>query len=200
MFGKVIAISSLFCTFSAFADTTRWTNMSANGSGCPAGTSSVTAAGDEVAWVFSEFGYDLSAPTTATKFCRLSAVAHVDRGYYLARLNQVLSFGAVKSPRGSSFRLDTASRFFGYTVAGLNYAAGDGVAYDDPFRELTGYNDFLVYAAPLCRLDTLNGLFQSTVSTTGRTWLVGNQSGTVSVGVQGLNNKFSATTVWAKCP
>jgi len=116
----------LMASFTIFAlnssaqaqQTTEWSNATANGNGCPVGTSvvTITPGGDEIAWTFDAFGFDLTAPASASRFCRLSASAKIAAGYYLGELTQELSYAGIKSQWGSRLSVGAQSRFFGFNL------------------------------------------------------------------------------------
>lgn len=197
-------LAASFAAFSTFAAapalgaTTQWSNATSNGNGCPIGTSSVTIAGDEIAWVFDEFYFDLVNPESASRFCRLSARAKIAAGWYLARLDQVLSYAGVKSTFGSSLKVAAVSRFFGFTLPVIQHNYPNGTAFNSAYSELKGQQYFGVFAPPSywCSGSNPIGLFQSTLSATGQVLPGG---GSLSFAGQGFNVKFSAVAGYLAC-
>jgi len=188
-----------FSTFTAEAQqTTRWLSASANGNGCPTGTSQVFVAGDEIAWVFDSFFFDLQNPESASRFCRLSAVARIANGWYVGRLEQVLSYAGVKSTFGSRLSVGAASRFFGFTLPALQRNYPNGTAFNSTFAELRNAQNFNVFAPPSywCRGSRPEGLFQSTLSANGQVFPGG---GSLSFAGQGFNVKFEAVAGLLAC-
>lgn len=204
MLRKVLGTCIIFAALPSGAalavQTTEWSNASANGNGCPLGTSSVTITpgGDEIAWTFSEFGFDLVNPSSASRFCRLSASASLAGGYYLGQLKQEISYGIEKKP-GSRISIGAQSRFFGFNVPPLVKSYGPAVDYTNLFESAVSVNNFTVIAPPsyFCRGGNLRGLFQSTVSANGQ---VSPGGSTASLAVQGQNVTFKAIAGWVACP
>ena len=195
---SAVAGVSFACSASAFAATTEWSQAKANGNGCPIGTSTVTVAGDEIAWVFDSFYFDLEQPESSAQFCRLSAKARIAQGYYLATLNQNFSYGGVKSTRGSSLKVAGISRFFGYSLPALQDNYPNGTPFNSPYKEMQNSTNFAVIAPPSwwCTGRNPEGLFQSTLSAVGQVLPGG---GSLSFAGQGFNVKFQATTGWLAC-
>ena len=195
-----LGVGVLACgSLSAFAgSTTEWSNPNSNGNGCPIGSSTVSIAGDEIAWVFDSFYFDLVQPESASRFCRLSAKAKIARGLYLATLAQAFSYGGIKSTSGSTLRVSGVSRFFGYTLPVIQDFYGNGTPFDSPFKELKSNTNFLVIAPPAwwCSGNNPEGLFQATLSANGAVMPGG---GSLSFSGQGFNVKFQATTGWLAC-
>jgi hypothetical protein len=198
IFGTAAIALGLGASAAFAGPTTEWSAPVSNGNGCPIGSSSVTIAGDEIAWVFDEFYFDLVNPESASRFCRLSAKAKIARGIYLAKLSQVLSYAGIKSTWGSSMKVATVSRFFGYTLPVIQDNYPNGTPFDSPFKELKGSTDFLVIAPPSwwCGTHRPEGLFQSTLSANGQVLPGG---GSMSFAGQGFNVKFEATAGWLAC-
>lgn len=179
----------------ALASTTTWTDAKANGNGCPPGTSVVTIAGDEIAWVFDAFAFDGNASLS----CKLIAKAQIVRGWYLARFDQVFSYGGVKSTSGSALEVSATTRFFGFNLPVIRQAYPDGTPFDSPYTELDASIPFGVYSPPAnwCRGQGNNGLLQSTLAAKGQA--NANAGGMLSFAGQGFNVKFSATGVFGRC-
>ena len=196
-----LAVLALSSTAAFAAQTTEWSNATASGNGCPAGSSvvTITPGGDEIAWTFDAFGFDLIAPAAASRFCRLSASASLAGGYYLADLKQELSYSGIKSQWGSRISVGARSRFFGYNLPPIIRTYPNGTALNSLFEVATSTNSFVVFAPPsyFCRGGQLKGLFQSTLSANGQ---VTTSSGSASLSVQGENVTFKATTGWLACP
>lgn len=201
-FMKSCLVVSALGSGSAWAQqTTAWSNATANGNGCPPGSSTVTVTpgGDEIAWTFSEFGFDLVQPASASRFCRLSASAHLAGGYYLAQLKQEITYGGIKSTWGSRIMVGARSRFFGFNLPPLIRDYPSGTPLNSIFESAVSTNNFTVFAPPsyFCRGGVLSGLFQSTVSANGQVFPGG---GSASLAVQGQNVTFRAIAGWVACP
>lgn len=204
MLKKMLMSSVMLMAFgtSAWAQqTTEWSNASASGNGCPSGTSTVTVTpgGDEIAWTFEAFGFDLVAPASASRFCRLSASASLAGGYYLADLKQELTFSGIKSQWGSRLSVGAQSRFFGFNLPPVTRNYPNGTPLDSLFETAEGTTSFVVFAPPqyFCRGGNLRGLFQSTLSANGQVFPEG---GSASLAVQGQNVTFRARAGWVACP
>src|SRR6478735_3149425 len=163
-----------------------WSNATANGNGCPAGTSVVTITpdGDEIAWTFDAFGFDLVGPSSASRFCRLSASAKLSGGFYLADLKQEVSYGGIKSTVGSRLSVGAQSRFFGHNLPPLVRDYPDGKPFDSLFETAEATDSFVIHAPPayFCNKGNVSGLFQSTLSANGQ---VTASNGSASLAVQG---------------
>jgi hypothetical protein len=183
----------------AFAqNTVRWSSASSNGNGCPPGTASVSTAGNEIAWVFNSFYFDLINPESASRFCRLTATATLAQGFYIANLNQTLSYAGVKSTFGSRLSVAAVSRFFGYSLPVIQDNYPNGTPFNSPYEELQSNTLFGVIAPPSwwCGTRPPQGLFQSTLSATGQVFPGG---GSLSFAGQGFNVKFEAIAGWLAC-
>ncbi len=197
-----VAIFALQTTALHAQQTTQWSNATAAGNGCPAGSSTViiTPGGDEIAWIFDKFGFELTAPSSSTRFCRLSASAKIAAGFYLAELKQELTYSGTKSKNGSRLKIGASSRFFGYDLPEVSRTYAEGTDWFSTSEELSSTNDFLVFAPPshFCSGNpNRNGLFQSTLSATGQVFPNG---GSAALSVQGQNVTFRAKAGWVPCP
>ncbi len=197
-----MAVTAAFVSsLKAAAQSVEWSNASAAGDGCPIGTSivTITPGGDEIAWTFDSFGFQLQGTkTTASQFCRLTASAKVKRGLYLGHLIQELTFGATKSKIGSVLTVGAQSRFFSRNMPALGQTYADGVEVDSPLESISSEVDYLpdVSTDYFCRSPSPVGLFQSTLSAVGKI----SGRGTASISVQGQNVTFRAVTDWMACP
>lgn len=174
-----------------------WSNATAGGNGCP-GDASVIVGGDEIAWIFNSFFFDLTtAPDTRSLFCRLSAKAKVKEGYYIGRFTQELSYAGTKSKDNSFIQVGAQSRFFGYNLPALVRTYADGVPFEAVDAKATDSYDYAVGFEPgfLCGGGNPEGLFQSTLTALGRI----SQNGTASVAIQGQNVSFKVSTNLASC-
>lgn len=210
MFKRILmplAACAIFTAASASAQeleedqTVAWSNATASGNGCPAGSASVTITpgGDEIAWTFDAFGIDLAInPGSLSKFCRLSASARIRNGIYLGQFTQELTYGGTKSQNNSYLSIGAQSRFFGQNLPILSQVYRDGDEFDNPTASAAASHNFFVNAAPggHCEGGNTNGLFQSTLSAVGRI----SQGGLASLAVQGQNLTFKAITSWLECP
>jgi len=182
------------------SQTTEWSNATANGNGCPAGTAvvTITPGGDEIAWTFDAFGFDLTQPESASRFCRLSASAKLAGGYYLGELKQEMTYAGIKSTYGSRLSVGAQSRFFGYNLPPLIRNYPNGTPLNSLFESAVSVNNFTVFAPPsyFCRGGKLSGLFQATLSANGQVFPGG---GSASLSVQGQNVTFKAIAGWLAC-
>jgi hypothetical protein len=201
MSAAVLAAMSATPADATVDHTVQWSNATANGNGCPAGTANVTITpnGDEIAWTFDSFGFDLVGPSSASRFCRISASAKLSGGYYLGDLKQELTYGGIKSTVGSRLSVGAQSRFFGYNLTPLVRDYPDGTPFDSLFESAVGVTSFVVHAPPsyFCNKGAVSGLFQSTLSANGQ---VTARDGSASMAVQGQNVTFKATSGWVACP
>ncbi len=179
-----------------------WSQASASGSGCPAGTSmvTITPGGDEIAWTFDDFGFNLSnGPTSASLFCKLSAIARIKNGLYLAELKQEMSYGGAKSKNGSYLSVGAQSRFLSYNLPAITAVYDDGVPFNSVFEYAVASQQVQipdsVSSENFCKGRDVSGLYQSTLSAVGWT----KAGGTASLSVQGQNVTFKATTIFVDC-
>lgn len=199
---SMLALFSL-TAFHVQAETfVEWSQASASGSGCPAGTSmvTITPGGDEIAWTFDSFGFSLvNGPNSASLFCKLSAIARIKNGLYLAELKQEMSYGGAKSRNGSYLSVGAQSRFLSYNLPPITAAYDDGVAFNSVFEYAVASQQVQipdsVSSQSFCRGQDVSGLYQSTLSAVGWT----KAGGTASLSVQGQNVTFRATTVFVDC-
>jgi len=197
----LLPLAALVSMQTGFAQSSvEWSNATASGNGCPIGTSivTVTPGGDEIAWTFDTFGFNLSrGPATASLFCRLSASARIKKGLYLGRLTQEMTYGATKSARGSSLSVGAQSRFFGKNLPELIQEYPDGIEFDSPLQSAASSFDLepKLESEFFCDLPNPVGLFQSTLSAAGRV----TGSGTAALNIQGQNVTFRAITTWLDC-
>lgn len=196
-----VLFTALWTNSAEAQHTVEWSNATANGNGCPAGTAvvTVTPEGNEIAWTFDSFGFDLVGPSSASRFCRLSASAKLSGGFYLADLKQELTYGGIKTRAGSRLSVGVQSRFFGKNLPPLVRDYPDGTRFDSLFESAEAVDSFVIYAPPsyFCQNGGLSGLFQSTLSANGQ---VTSSRGSASLAVQGQNVTFKATSGWLACP
>lgn len=191
----------VFAAFSSSAwaqNAVEWSDATAGGNGCP-NDASVIIGGDEIAWTFNSFSFDLiSGPDTKSLFCRLSAKAKVKEGYYIGRFTQELSYIGTKTQNDSFVQVGAQSRFFGYNLPALVRTYADGVPFDSTDAKATDSYDFAVGFEPgfLCGGGNPEGVFQSTLTALGR---IGRSGGTASIAIQGQNVSFKVSTNLASC-
>ncbi len=83
------------------------------GSGCPAGSTEIITAGDEVSIIFSQMGVELSSQDQgklARKVCRLIIPVKVNRHHYLASFHQNLSYGYSRE-KNTSGKIRVSSKY-----------------------------------------------------------------------------------------
>lgn len=198
---SAVLFAAVWTNSAAAQHTVEWSNATANGNGCPSGTAvvTVTPEGNEIAWTFDSFGFDLVGPSSASRFCRLSASAKLSGGFYLADLKQELTYGGIKTRVGSRLSVGVQSRFFGKNLPALVRDYPDGTPFNSLFESAVALDNFVIYAPPstFCQNEGLSGLFQSTLSANGQ---VTSSRGSASLAVQGQNVTFKATSGWLACP
>lgn len=94
------------------------------GNGCGPGEVSFITAGHEVSVVFSGLGIELDAGdssggVTAKKNCRIVIPTKVRAGYYLAKLNQKLSYGYTRTD-STSGTVSAISEFYGQAAGNIS--------------------------------------------------------------------------------
>jgi hypothetical protein len=197
VFVSGVLVSSVLLPSFAMAES--WKNPGAQGNGCPSSATSVIAAGDEIAWVFSEFGFDLLKQGAANKNCNLSADAQVPKGFYLNSFTQVLSYAGVKTTLGSELNIGIRTMFFGSGLAKQEHYYPSGVEFDTPYTELSGTADFKRLDPPRnwCGAQgRAPGNLRVALSAMGK---VNKAGATLSFAGQGFNMKFAATTGILPC-
>jgi hypothetical protein len=193
---------TFLATKMAFAEgVVEWSNLSAAGNGCPAGSAVITATpdGNELSFTADSFGYELKGEGSIQRFCRLSGSAKIAPGYYLDEVFQQISYGGFKSRSGSSLTMGAQARFLGFTLTPLTRDYADGARFNvwqvsprrrDKFSDLAPPEFF-------CGQDARSGLFQGTVASNGS---VTHPDGKLIVGIQGLTVSYKAGFSWLPCP
>lgn len=192
---------AVFASGAKSQDVVEWSSVSAAGNGCPSGSAAISVSedGSEITWTAKQFGFDLKGVSSASRFCRVSAAAKVKPGYYLELLRQEVRYGGEKSTEGSQFSIGAQGRFFGYNLSPVSKQYSDGTAFDKP-RVVLRSNQMFTGFAPatfFCGGDNSSGIFQGTVSAVGR---VSDDSGFVSLGIDGKTVSYKAIFQWVPCP
>ena len=177
-----------------------WSNVTAAGSGCPAGEAVITVSpnGNEISWTAPNFGFSLRSPSATSKFCRLSASAAVKPGYYLDAVWHEVSYGRIKSTEGSSFSIGEQSRFFGFNMTPINRSYPSGTAFNIGKLTLYRIQNFQTLAPAdfFCGGKNPAGLFQATVSANGQ---VEGEFSTAEIGTKGQTIGYKAMFRWSPC-
>lgn len=201
MLNNLLISSLAFAAFSAAAraqDSVKWYDWDAAGNGCPQGTSSVIAAGDEIAWTFDAFSFDLkNGPQATGMFCRVSTKIGVEKGNYVSQFTQELSYAGTKTKDDSFLQVGAYSHFYGFELPPLIRSYENGVPFDDVNAKLTETYWKIPGLEPnfFCWGRDPEGVFESTLSAIGN---IG-PYGTASLTIQGLNISFKAATILARC-
>lgn len=202
IYRRVFIALTLIASDSVFAEgTVQWSNLSASGNGCPAGSAVITSTpdGNELAWTADSFGYELSGESSASRFCRMNAAAVITPGYYLDEISQQISYGGFKSKNGSELTVGAQARFLGFNLQPLTREYADGTAFNWKKTTFRRNQKFSVVAPAeyFCGEETRSGLFQGTVASNA---LISTPEGKVSLGIQGMTVSYKARFKWLPCP
>jgi hypothetical protein len=197
-------MSSLGLSAPAWGEVVQWMNASVQGNACRSDDTSIFVFGEEISYVFSNLGINLShasGPKAMNKFCNVSADARVDVGNYVTEFQQALTYGGIKSQWGSQASIMTFGQFYGHNIKPFRVDMRNGTAFNEPIvtLSLTDGETSIQKANWWCR-STRNpkGHLKSRISVTGQ--LLGNQEGSsVALSAQTFDVKYSASIHWAPC-
>jgi len=200
-----INLLALICSFSkpAVSQTVEWFDGRAQGSGCRMEDTSIFSFGDEISWVFSDLGINLTGsggPRAMNKFCNISADARVDQGNYVTEFQQILTYGGIKTQWGSQASISTTARFYGHIIKPFRIDLRNGADFDQALvsQILTDRGASISRADWWCRPNrNPRGKLMGRVAVNGQ--LIGQPGGSVVINAQSFDIKYSAIMKWNSC-
>jgi hypothetical protein len=196
-------MSSLGFSSLGLGQTVEWMNGSVQGNGCRMDDTSIFIFGDEISYVFSSLGINLSdatGPKAMNKFCNVSADARVNQGNYVTEFQQVLTYGGVKTQWGSQASIMTFAQFYGHQIKPFRINLRNGIEFNEPiaFETLSDKETSVAKANWWCKPNrNPNGHLKGRISVNGQ--LVGSGEGSVALSAQTFDIKYAATIRWAPC-
>jgi hypothetical protein len=181
-----------------------WMNGSVQGNGCSMGDTGIFVYGDEISYVFSSLGINLSdtsGPKAMNKFCNVSADARVDSGNYVTAFQQVLTYGGVKTQWGSQASIMTSAQFYGHHIKPFKVDLPNGMDFNQALVSQTLSDDTtpVSKASWWCKPNrNPKGHLKGRIDVKGQ--LVGSGSGSVALSAQTFDVKYAASIHWAPCP
>lgn len=165
-------------------------NGVAIGTGCksfgPATDTAILAAGNDLAIIFSNLG--VTGPNQL-KNCSARVPAIVQQGFYLAQLQQTITYGVVKS-FGTTGKITALASFFNQPVSSFSVNVPIA-ALNNPAVTQTKVDPIQVVSG--CA-GVLRGLFRSDLA-------VGAQgSGPITLTTQGLDLRYDIVLAFFECP
>lgn len=194
---------SAFVAREVDAQTVEWTAGRVQGSGCDADDTSIFIFADEISYVFSNLGINLSAgrgPKALNKFCNIDATARVNAGNYVAEFQQVLSYGGIKTQWGSQAAISSAAHFFGHNIKPFRIVFANGEDFDQAVTSITLQDKDTAVARKdwWCRPQRNPvGKLKGRISVNGQ--LLGSGEGSVALSAQSFDLKYAATLKWSSC-
>jgi len=186
-----------------WSQTVEWMNGSVQGNGCRTDDTSVFIFGDEISYVFSNLGINLSNDTAKAmnKFCNVSADARVNQGNYVTDFQQVLTYGGIKTQWGSQASIMTFAQFYGHQIKPFKVMLRNGMEFNQPLvsETLSDKETSVAKAGWWCKPNrNPNGHLKGRISVNGQ--LVGLEEGSIALSAQTFDIKYAASIRWAPCP
>lgn len=203
---RIISILS-FLSFSApaWSQTVEWMNGSVQGNGCRMDDTGIFIFGDEISYVFSSLGINLSdaggGPKAMNKFCNVSADARVNQGNYVTDFQQVLTYGGIKTQWGSQASIMTFAQFYGHQIKPFKVMLRNGMEFNQPLvsETLSDKDTAVAKANWWCKPNrNPKGHLKGRISVNGQ--LVAGEAGSVALNAQTFDIKYAASIHWAPCP
>jgi hypothetical protein len=203
---KIISMLSFF-SFSApaWSQTVEWMNGGVQGNGCRMDDTGIFIFGDEISYVFSSLGINLSdasgGPKAMNKFCNVSADARVNQGNYVTDFQQVLTYGGIKTQWGSQASIMTFAQFYGHQIKPFKVMLRNGMEFNQPLvsETLSDKDTAVAKANWWCKPNrNPNGHLKGRISVNGQ--LVAGEAGSVALSAQTFDIKYAASILWAPCP
>lgn len=200
-------ISFLSCmSFSApaWSQTVEWMNGSVQGNGCRMDDTGIFIFGDEISYVFSSLGINLSdagGPKAMNKFCNVSADARVDQGNYVTDFQQVLTYGGIKTQWGSQASIMSSAQFYGHQIKPFKVMLRNGQEFNQALvsETLSDKDTSVAKANWWCKPNrNPNGHLKGRIAVNGQ--LVAGDAGSVALSAQSFDIKYAASILWAPCP
>lgn len=202
---RIISIVSVM-SFSApaWSQTVEWMNGSVQGNGCRMDDTGIFIFGDEISYVFSSLGINLSdagGPKAMNKFCNVSADARVDQGNYVTDFQQVLTYGGIKTQWGSQASIMSSAQFYGHQIKPFKVMLRNGEEFNQPLvsETLSDKDTSVAKANWWCKPNrNPNGHLKGRIAVNGQ--LVAGEAGSVALSAQTFDIKYAASILWAPCP
>ena len=199
----VLGPSLLIVSSIGWSQTVEWSNGRVQGTGCRAADTSIFPYGDEISFVFSALGINLSesgGAKASNKFCNISADARVAPGNYVADFQQILTYGGIKSQWGSQGSIMTSAHFFGHLIKPFRIDLPNGTDFDQALisQTLSDKDTPVARAAWWCRSDrSPKGQLMGRIAVNGQ--LLGPDGGSIALSAQGFDVKYAALIRWDHC-
>ncbi len=196
-------LSGLAISSPGNGQTVEWMNGNVQGNGCRMDDTAIFVFGDEISYVFSSLGINLSdagGVKAMNKFCNVSADARVDRGNYVTEFQQVLTYGGVKTQWGSQAAIMTSAQFYGHQIKPFRIEFKNGTEFNEPIvsRTLNDGETTLQKANWWCQPNrNPKGHLKGRIAVNGQ--LLGSEGGSVALSAQTFDIKYAATIRWAPC-
>jgi hypothetical protein len=202
---KVISVVSVM-SFSApaWSQTVEWMNGSVQGNGCRTDDTGIFIFGDEISYVFSNLGINLSdagGPKAMNKFCNVSADARVNQGNYVTDFQQVLTYGGIKTQWGSQASIMSSAQFYGHQIKPFKVMLRNGEEFNQALvsETLSDKDTSVAKANWWCKPNrNPNGHLKGRIAVNGQ--LVAGDAGSVALSAQSFDIKYAASIRWAPCP
>lgn len=206
---KAFKITSLLSLISvsapAWSQTVEWMNGGVQGNGCRMDDTGIFIFGDEISYVFSSLGINLSdaggGPKAMNKFCNVSADARVNQGNYVTDFQQVLTYGGIKTQWGSQASIMSSAQFYGHQIKPFKVMLRNGEEFNQPLvsETLSDKETSVAKADWWCKPNrNPKGHLKGRIAVNGQ--LVGTGEGSVALSAQTFDIKYAASLRWAPCP
>ncbi|HET9237669.1 MAG TPA: hypothetical protein VFO10_10480 [Oligoflexus sp.] len=189
----------------AWSQTVEWMNGSVQGNGCRTDDTGIFIFGDEISYVFSSLGINLSdaggGPKAMNKFCNVSADARVDQGNYVTDFQQVLTYGGIKTQWGSQASIMSFAQFYGHQIKPFKVMLRNGMEFNRPLvsETLSDKETSVAKANWWCKPNrNPKGHLKGRIAVNGQ--LVSGGEGSVALSAQTFDIKYAASIRWAPCP
>jgi hypothetical protein len=201
-FKHLCFLSGLGISSFASSQTVEWMNGNVQGNGCRTDDTAIFVFGDEISYVFSKLGINLSdaGAKAMNKFCNISADARVDQGNYVAEFQQVLTYGGVKTQWGSQAAIMTFAKFYGHNIKPFRVDFKNGSSFNEPIvsQTLSDGETSLQKASWWCKPNrNSKGQLNARIAVNGQ--LLGSEGGSVAISAQTFDIKYAAMIRWAPC-
>ncbi|MCA2961339.1 MAG: hypothetical protein IOD12_13895 [Silvanigrellales bacterium] len=152
-------------------DALQWSEAKLAGNGCPSDEGFIKAMKHGIEWSPGSLSFDLdSNPSSASRFCRLTAKLVVPEGWKPERIVATADFFAGKTRQGATLAFSLFTRMLGIDLPQEERSYMSGDVFDFARVQLQG-NTSLADLAPAsmwCQGGAVEGLFQSTLSAIGQ--------------------------------
>ena len=173
----------------------------AGGNGCNSRNTDFISAGNEISVIFSDLGVNLTTGSqkVARKVCRIVIPTSVRKGYYMANLTQLITYGYNRT-EGTEGKIVVSSRFYNQRAGSITaYAPSrrpSADPFDEPFAEARQRSRWLVRPG-MCSPGGYKGNFISQITVNGYRKSKRKQ---IILQVDGQDIKFIASGYPLLCP